>query len=299
MTTWNAGVGRGFGVGIALMSFITLVTAALVGIAASRPISFATFVVGLAVLLGLILAGLIAYWVYGLIGASYRLDRNALIIDWGTSEQVIPTGDIQRVFTGDDIEGKPHFYGGRWPGHWVGYGHLPDAGPTLFYATRPLTEQIFIATPGLIYAISPTEPESFLQSLQQRLQMGPTQAVEQTSKRPSILDWPIWQDTLALALLGVSALAFVLLLGILTLRFPNIPVLVPLHFGTSGSPDRLGPRTELFLLPVIGLLTLIVNGILGAMSYPRNRLASYMLWAGSVLVQLLVWTATFGILSQI
>jgi hypothetical protein len=299
MTKWNVSVGWGFGIGIALMSFILLVNAALIGIAASRPISFGTFIVALSVTLGFLLAGLIAYWVYGLAGASYMLDRNALIIAWGTSRQVIPTGEMEYVFSGVEVEGNLHFYGGRWPGHWVGYGELPDVGPTLFYATQPLRQQVLITTPGLAYAISPTDREGFVESLQKRLQMGPTQVMQQSTKRPSILDWAIWQDSLGLALLGAAMLALVSLLGMISFRFPALPMLIPLHFGASGSPDRLGPRVEIFLVPLIGLLTLLINGVLGSLFYRRDRVASYMLWGSSVLIQLLVWTATLGILTAL
>lgn len=299
MTKWRVNVGRGFGLGIGLVGVIVLVTAASIGLAASRPITLGTFVVGLAVPLGLALAALIAYWVYGLAGAHYTLDRNALIIHWGASRQVIPAGAIERVFQGSEIEGDVRLYGGRWPGHWVGYGELPEEGPALFYATRPLSQQIFISTPGLVYAISPANRHEFLESLKTRLEMGPTQAMEQSSKRPSVVDWAIWRDGLGLALIGAGALALVVLLGVLSYRFANLPLLIPLHFGASGSPDRLGPRLEIFLVPLIGLLTLLVNGVLGGIFYRRARVASYMLWGGSILVQVLAWTATIGILSRI
>jgi len=298
MTKWEISAGRGFAIGIGLMSFITIANAALIGIAASQPISFGTFAVGVSVIFGLLLDGLIGYWVYGLAGASYLLDRNALTIQWGTSKQVIPTNEIERVFTGDEIDGDFHFYGGGWPGHWVGYGEIADAGETLFYATQPPRKQIFVATPGLVYGISPADREPFLESLQRRVQMGPTQAMEQSSRRPSILEWPIWQDWLGLTLLGVSGLALAGLIGLLCFRFPTLPTLMPLHFGPSGSPDRLGPRSEVFLIPLIGLSTLLINGVLGSLLYGRDRVASYLLWGGSVLIQLLVWTASMGLLTR-
>jgi len=281
------------------MGLITLVNAALIGIAASQPMSFGTFVVGVGVLLGFALVGLIAYWVYGLAGASYSLDRNALVIHWGPSQQVIPAKEIERVLTGDEIVGEIHFRGGRWPGHWVGYGQIADLGETLFYATVPPRQQVFIATPGLVYAISPANREEFLQSLQKRLQMGPTQIVEQSSRRLSLLDWPIWSDRLGLALLGVGVLTLAGLLGMVCFRFPALPKLMPLHFGASGSPDRLGPRSEVFLIPLIGLLTLLTNGTLGGLLHGRNRVASYLLWGGAILVQLLVWTAVLGVLARV
>ncbi len=299
MTKWEIDAGRGFAIGVGLMSFITIANAALIGIAASQPVSFGTFIVGISVLFGFLLVGLIAYWVYGLAGSSYLLDRNALIIQWGPTKQVIPTNEIERVFTGEDIEGRIQFYGGGWPGHWVGYGAVADAGETLFYATEPPRQQIFVTTPGLAYGISPADPEAFLESLQERLQMGPTQVTEQSSRRPAVLEWPVWQDWLGLALLGTGALALVGLIGFLAFRFPRLPLLMPLHFSASGAPDRLGPRGEIFLIPLIGLLTLLMNGVLGTFLYGRNRMASYLLWGGSILVQILVWTAAMGLLGRV
>ncbi|MGD8998392.1 MAG: PH domain-containing protein [Anaerolineae bacterium] len=299
MTKWEIRVARGFAVGIGLMSLITLVNAALIGVTASRPISLGTFIAGMGVLSGLVLVGLLAYWVYGLAGASYLLDRNALVIQWGPSEQVIPAGEIEQVLTGDQIEGEVRFHGGRWPGHWVGYGQIAGLGETLFYATAPLREQIFIATPGLVYSISPANRKAFLQSLHKRLQMGPTQIVEQSSRRLPLLDWPIWRDRLGLALLAVGALTLAGLIAVVCFRFPALPKMMPLHFGSSGSPDRLGARSELFLIPLIGALTLLTNGVLGSLLYPRDRVASYLLWGGTIVVQLLVWTATMGILARV
>lgn len=298
MTKWEVSVGRGFGVGIGLMSFITLVNAVLIGIAASQPLGIGTFAVGIAALFGFLLVGLLAYWVYGLAGSGYELDRNALVILWGPSKQVIPIGDIERVFGGDEIRGKIRFYGAGWPGHWVGYGEITDSGDTLFYATESPRKQIFVATPGLVYGISPANREEFLASLQERLQMGPTQAVEQSSRRPSILEWGIWQDRLGLALIGAATVALVALFGLLSFYFPALPLLVPLRFCASGSPTRLAPRADLFLIPLIGLVSLLVNGALGGLLYRRDRVASYLLWGGSLVVQLLTWSAALGLLSH-
>jgi hypothetical protein len=299
MTKWDINVGTGFAVGISLMTLISLVSAALIGITASQPISFGTFLVGIGVLLGFALVALLAYWVYGLVSASYLLDRNALVITWGPSRQVIPTREIKQVLTGDEIKGGIRFHGGRWPGHWVGYGQIADLGETLFYATVPPREQVFVATPGLVYGLSPANREEFLESLQKRLQMGPTQMVEQTSRRLPLLNWRIWRDRLGLVLLGAGALTLVSLLGMVCFRFPALPRLMPLHFDASGSPDRLGPRGEVFLIPLIGLLTLLTNGMLGSLLYHRDRVASYLLWGSSILVQLLVWTAAMGVLARV
>jgi len=299
MTEWKTNVGRGLSVGIGVMVVIVLIDVGLIWLATTRPLAIGTFIVGLAVLISLGLLGLIGYWLYGLAHSGYSLDRNVLIVHWGPTEQTIPAGRIERVFTGDEVEGRIRFHGGMWPGHCAGYGDVPGAGPALFYATVPPRRQIYVVTPGLTYGISPADRDDFLEALHKRLQMGPTQIVEQTSKRPGFLDWPFWHNRVGLALLVVGFLALLALIGYLCFQFPALPRLVPLHFDVAGSPDRLGPRGQIFVLPLIGLLALLLNGALGWLVYRRERMAAYLLWGGAVLIQVLVWTAAIGILRHL
>jgi len=299
MTEWRTDAQRGVIVGIGLIVTIIMVDVGLISLATMRPLSVGTFIIGLAVLFSLGLLALIGYWLHGLARSVYLLDRNALVIRWGLTEQIIPTTQIERVLVGEEIEGRIQFYGGIWPSHCVGYGEIPDAGSALFYATVPPRDQIYIVTPGLTYGISPADREGFLESLQKRLQMGPTQLVEQSSKRPSFLDWSIWQDLLGLGLLALGFVALLALVGLLCFKFPALPRLVPLHFDAAGNPDRLGPRAQVFMIPLIGLLALLINGVLGGLAYRRERVASYLLWGGSVLIHLLVWTAAIEILGHL
>jgi len=299
MTEWRTNARQGLSVGIGLMVTIVLVDVGLIWLAATRPLSIGTFIIGLAVLLSLGLLGLTGYWLYGLARSGYSLDRNALIIHWRPMEQTIPAGQIERVLLGDQVEGHIQFYGGMWPGHCVGYGEVPGAGPALFYATVPPQHQIYVVTPSFTYGISPADREGFLESLHRRLQMGPTQIVEQSSRRPGFLSWTIWQDRLGLALLAAGLLALLALIGLLCFQFPALPWLAPLHFDAVGNPDRLAPRGQIFMIPLIGLLALLLNGALGGLVYRHDRVASYLLWGGAALIQVLVWAAAIGILGQL
>jgi hypothetical protein len=38
---------------------------------------------------------------------------------------------------------------------------------------------------------------------------------------------------------------------------------------------------------------------LGGLTYRHERVASYLLWGGAVLIQVLVWTAAVGILGRL
>lgn len=305
MTRWEIESRRGIGVGIGLMAAIVLVDAGMIWLAvdrarASGSIGVGTFFIGLAAAFSLLLLALIGYRVYGLARSWYLLDRNALIIHWGATEQVIPMGQVERVLTGDEVEGRIQFYGGMWPGHWVGPGYVPGEGPSFSYSVAPPRQQIYVVTSsGFVYGISPAKRDEFLEALRQRWEMGPTQVVELTCKRPGFANWSIWSDRLGLALLAAGLAAVVALVGFLCFRFPALPPTVPLHFDAAGNPDRIVARGQSFIIPLIGLLTLIFNGALGLATHRRERMASYLLWGGAVLIQVLMWTATLGILARL
>ncbi|HEX6513464.1 MAG TPA: DUF1648 domain-containing protein [Chloroflexota bacterium] len=72
------------------------------------------------------------------------------------------------------------------------------------------------------------------------------------------------------------------------LRQPSLPDVLPVHYNTAGQVDRVGFRSQLFILPAIGLLTLVVNGFLAYRILPREPHLGYVLLSVSVLVQLLL-----------
>lgn len=299
MAEWNIKTRTGLIVGVLLMILVAALGGGLAWLAITRALSLGTFLIGLSLLLCLGFLGLMAYWLYGLARSSYALDRNSLVIHWGPNEQTIPTQQVQRVLLGEDVAGRIRFYGGLWPGHCVGYGEVPEVGTTLFYATVRPRRQIFVVTPGLTYGMSPADRDAFVESLHKRIEMGPTQIVEQSSKRPGILEWPIWKDRLGLGLLAGSVLLLLGAVGLLCFRFPGLPHLVPLHFDALGMPDRMGNRANIFVIPAIGLLALLLNGVLGWVLQRFDRVASYLLWGGAILIQTLVWAAVIGILRQV
>jgi hypothetical protein len=259
-------------------------------------VSLTSFFLLLMVAGTLFVLGLLGYWLYGLIGANFYLDRNALIVRWGATTQVIPMQSVTGVLNGQDLERITRFRGARWPGMRVGYGEIEDIGPTLFFSTVPLHHQVVLTTSALAYALSPTDVTAFIETMRQRMSMGPTQSVEQASRQPGFLTWSFWSDRLGLALLGGALALLIVLFGYISMRYASLADLQPLHFDAAGQPDRWGTRIQVFTLPFIGLLALIANGGLGFLLYERERTASYLLWSGAIVVQVLVWGAILGIL---
>jgi hypothetical protein len=281
-----------------IIAWLVVLDAMMVWVATQLPVSVFTFILAVLVLVTLPVIALLAYWLIGLNRSVYGLDRNALTIRWGAVQQVIPMASIRQVLHGSEIAGKVRrFRGGRWPGHWVGQAQVDELGTTLFYAAGGLDSQLVVVTPGLAYAITPADVTGFVDAFEQRQKMGPTQEVAQVSVRPEIFDWSLWSDRLAIGLVSAAVVVCLLLFGYTSLRFPDLPSRVALHFDAAGFPDRFGPRAQVFLLPVIGLMSLGANVVIGLPLYLRDRMGAYLLWGGAFVVQVLVWVAAVGILS--
>jgi hypothetical protein len=297
MEEWITDKRIGTQTGIILTLALIGLDLALIGLIGSRPIGLLTFVFGLAVFTSLPFMGLIAYQLFGLARSSYALDRNCLTIDWGPIRQVVPTEAIQRVMLGTEVSGPiKRFRGWRWPGLMHGSAEVPEAGLTLFYASAAPANQLIVVTPSLSYAISPADPAGFIESIKARYELGPTQAIEQSTQHPPLFDWPLWSDRLAQ---GLGAIGLILLLGLFAFvcfRYPDLPARLPLHYTAAGLADRIGPTSQAFILPMIGLLTLMGNVGLGVLVYRRERMASYVLWGGAILVQFLLWISTLNLL---
>lgn len=287
----------GLASGLALVLLVLIVDGVIIWGMAQQGISLVTFLLSLVLLGSLLVIALLGYWLYGLIVSEFLLDRNAFIIRWGAVTQVVPMETVTGVLPGSKVSRITHFRGARWPGLRVGYGEIEGVGSTLFFTTGSLSRQIIFTTPALAYAFSPSDIEIFLKAVRQRLAMGPSQDVEHVSRQPAFLTWRLWSDRLALGLLLGAGVLLLALFGYISLRYPSLTELLPLHFDAAGLPDRWGTRAQIFTLPFIGLLTLIANSGLGFLLYQRERLASYLLWSGAVGVELLVWGATIGILN--
>ncbi|HBY97296.1 MAG TPA: hypothetical protein DEP84_25715 [Chloroflexi bacterium] len=106
---------------------------------------------------------------------------------------------------------------------------------------------------------------------------------------------PLSRDRLSLLFLVLVLALNVGLFGFLWLRFNQMPVLVPMHFDTLGQADRIAPRNEIFKLPIIGLIIAGTNLILGLLLRRTLPFATYLLWGGAVLIELLLFVAALNI----
>ena len=296
--TWDLSIRLGWIIGLALVIITLGATVALVVFAAISPISIWTFVMSIGALITMTLALRLIYQLWGLINASYEMDRNAVIIHWGSTHYQIPMVSVRRVLSGADIEGTRIRLGVRWPGYFVGLGQAEEIGPILFYATRPLAQQVIICTEGMAYAISPNDLTEFLQAFGERLDMGPTQEVEELSTHPAFLNWEIWRDRVGLLTLTGSFLLLLLLVGLLCWRYPYLPPEIATRFTPTGDPLLTVQASRIFYFALMGTGFLFLNTILGFLLYHRERRACYFLWSGMLAIQSILWIAVVAILLQ-
>lgn len=262
----------------------------------AQEIDVFSFVSGLLVLCSLPLLGVLVYHTASCLSLRYHLDRNGVVVRWAGSELVIPIRDIQRIVPGEQLGAAVvRRRGLHWPGHERGEGLVPGLGRTTFLATRPLAKQLLLVTPGLAFGLSPDDPQGFLEAFAARQELGPNRLLEREVQRAEWFSWRLWRDQTAWLLLGAAVIINLGLFGYLAARFPNLDANLPLHFDSLGAPDRFEAKGALFALPIIGLIILGTNLVLGLALYRRERAGAYLLWGASAAAQALFWLATFSI----
>jgi uncharacterized membrane protein len=103
-------------------------------------------------------------------------------------------------------------------------------------------------------------------------------------------------DRLVHVLLVLGLLLNLALFAYVGWRYRALPESLPLHFDILGQPDRFGVRSEIFKLPGIGLLLLVLNSLLGLIIYRWEKLGAYLLLGVTSVVQVLFWLAALNIM---
>jgi hypothetical protein len=256
-----------------------------------------TFICALLPLASMPGMALIGYWIYGLMRLRYEFDRNRLVITTASGKQIIPMSNVKQVIDGRNAGLKVQMKSPVWPGYWIGHGTIEGIGLALFYGVDPPQAQAIVVTSSLAYGFSVPDMDMFLKVFHAALRLAPNVQIDQASEKAAYVNWAIWQDHLMQILLSLGLAIDVLLFGVLIFAYPRLPTRLPLHFDASGAVDRIAPQNDVFALPMIGLIVWSLNGIIGAVLYRRQRMASYLVWSGGIVVQILLFLAMWNIVS--
>jgi hypothetical protein len=295
MLEWKPKRLLGSGVVIGAILAVFLLDGILFFIVRGQPATFTSFFLGLLMALSLSLVAILGYLLYGLFSLSYLIGRDSLVISWARRREIIPLAAIESVVSVETLEGGIKIRGLRLPGYCIARGHSDKKGEILFYSTDRPAEQLLLTTPSMSYVISPSNLTGFLSALRARQSLGPARELQQTREDRGLMALPIWHDWKALGLAALGAIANVSLFAYITARYPYLPELVPL-LSEAGQVKLIGTKEDLFEMPIIGLVVLLANTILGFVLHRWERPLAYFLVAIAVLVQILIWSAALSII---
>ncbi|HBX68648.1 MAG TPA: hypothetical protein DEH25_04510 [Chloroflexi bacterium] len=237
------------------------------------------------------------YRLNNLENANYTLERDSLRLRWGLRLEVIPMAEVQWIRPYSDIKGSlrlPHL---RWPGALLGTRRLPGGTTSIEYLAAQARSLLVIATPGRLYAISPANPDEFLQAYQHFTELGSLLPPAHQSVHPTIVVSRLWQNRPARYLILAGALSGLAVLVWASLATPGLEQ-VYLGFAPDGTPRPPIPSIRLMMLPILNSFTYFVNLFLGMSLFRRRetQALAYLLWGASIFVSILFLTAIYFIL---
>jgi hypothetical protein len=284
-----------FGLGVILA--LLLLDIGLVVLALMAPITPLTVIRALLIAFNLVMMGLILYSLLALNSASYRLEPSALSIHWGPVVRVIPLSQVEGVLRGMDLGEVTQFRGLHWPGFWTGRGRMEKVGAVEFFSTGPLERQLVIKTAAGGYAISPQNPDRFVDRLASELGAGTGEEIEPLQGGPRVQRWGLLSDRLAHWLIAAGGLLNLAIVVLLTARLGSLPYRVPFRFGPSGDVLLVGSPRQLLVVAGVGTALWAVDGALGVALYERRgeRMAAYLLWGGALVLQVLLAGALWSL----
>ncbi len=235
------------------------------------------------------------YRVYSLITGRYQLERDGLRLRWGFRFEDIPLNDIEWVRPAEEIlglvKGSLPLPWLRWPGSAAGVRQVTNLGEVEYMASQT-DSLVLVATQKRIYAISPSDPQAFIQAFERLTELGSLTPLAPVSVHPVFMAGRVWQSRLARILI-LSALVLGLILLVWAVLAIPTRTGISLGFARGGLPEKTGPAERLLLLPVLEGLSFIGSLGLGLYFFrrPTQRAVAYMLWAGCAVQAVLLLAA--------
>lgn len=282
----------------------------LIGLAAFGLFNAAQAQIGLAFLLDLVpalaaivLIPLLAYQVYALRTAFYKLERDGIKLRWGLRFEDIPMTEIEWIQNANTIGFDLPLPVMRWPGAVVGLRHAPvleksNSSDEIEYLASQSRDLLYIGTRRRVFAISPTNQADFLFAYQRLNELGSLTPFQPRSQYPSILVLKVWESKAARGMLLATWLFSLGLMAYVSLAIPNIEQ-IHLGFLPDGAPGDLAPAVQLFLLPVLNGMIVIANFIIGLFFFRKSTTQdlAYILWACGTVTPILFLAGTYFILN--
>ena len=262
----------------------------------STQFSFLFFIYILFIGSAIFLIPLLIYRLSYLQNSVYILERDSLRLQWGLRVEVIPTRTILWVQRAEDLAEPIHYPLFRWPGSVLGTRKLSGDTPVEFMASGS-TKLVLIATYEKVFAISPPDPEKFLEAYQRLTEMGSIGESVHKSEHPTALLSTIWNTPTSRSLIIISVfLSVVLFMWIVLVTPTRQEFSLVFSQGTETTVNITGVR--LIIIPLFNTFFLLVNIFFGILLFRKEkyRVLAHILWGNSILVTSLFLFATYVVL---
>ncbi len=238
----------------------------------------------------------LAYRLYGLLGAAYTLERDGLRLHWGLRTEDIPITDIRWVCKESELEYRLPVPRLVWPGAVLGIRKLPEL-PEVEYLADRRRDLVIVQTSRRVYAISPVNPDEFLDSYRSQAELGSLTPLASQSIYPAFLLARYWADVPARAL-SISGIILALAMFAWVIVAVSGKRQVPLRLSEIGAPVEFVPSVQLLLLPILNSFFLVLDFLLGLFLYrhQETKSLSYLVWGAGIVCSLLFASAIFFIL---
>ncbi len=234
----------------------------------------------------LALATWLAYRTASAFTLAYELDRNGLYITWLGNRAIVPLDQIASLDIGIDLERLPlgvlQHLGSFWGRAFAAQKH-----PVRLFSTLNPTKALVVHTAAESYVISPSDPESFIQDLEQRRNLGSTKPLSLLIEPGRAFLYSFWNDPIIRWLLFTAILVNMIGLALLSARYPQLAATLNMRFDPVGQVADVRPRYQILFIPLAAFGLTLVNLILGMVLYARQLLSARLIQGASLVVQIL------------
>jgi uncharacterized protein DUF1648 len=253
----------------------------------------------LTMLLAIVGVGLLV-WGYGYRHLTYVLAGDALEIRWLGASLILPYTAIDGIYTGQRLGDQPLPRAPRWPGIYVANRRVRGIGRLHFFTTSADPAALTVVTcesGGVV--VSARGPQDFRTALIERVQQSGDTADAATgyARHPArAVPWTAVRDRWFASSVGAGLVLLLLGLIVVALGYGSLPDQIPLRFDAVGRPTQIGPRSDLLHLPLIGLIGLLANWLVGIGLHPREPVLARLLWVGAAIMQAVLVVAIVRLL---
>lgn len=278
--------------GFALVTFMVVYLLSL-----AIDIVFFLSVLGASVVITATLAAI--YWLARLVTLCYEVDDQYLHIRCLGTRLSIPVRHIQKVHAGDGFTNTPSLSGLRRLFRPPGVVSSSQLGEVHSYTISHRSEHLaLVKTPARVYALSLRNPGHLAALCYDARRSLVSQSSREELVESNLVEFmPIW-DRASHRVTIFLAIAFNLVLfAYLSSRYQQIAPFVPLHYNPLGEVDRIGTQADLFRVPALGTVVILLNLLLASFLHRRDTFASMLLLLAAATLQGILFVAVVNLAS--